>query len=181
MTDRRLKHLRKLKDEDASIMLEWMHDENIVEFLHADFLHKTLKDCQQFIRESQQDKENLHLAVTDKTGTYMGTISLKNVDPQDGTAEFGICLRSAGMGKGLSKAAMEEILSYGFQLLGLKKIYWCVSLHNVRANRFYQKNGYKTVRVVPARLQIRYQGFHPEELLWYCATREEQADGCCDA
>ena len=44
--------LRKLELKDASQMLEWMHDEDVIKNLQADFLSKTLKDCQEFIVSS---------------------------------------------------------------------------------------------------------------------------------
>lgn len=170
-------HLRKLRPEDAVPMLEWMHDESVVEHLHADFLHKTLQDCERFIRFSQDDKKDLHLAVTDQTDAYMGTVSLKNIDQQSGTAEFGICMHPAGMGTGLSKAAMAEILEYGYRILGLKEIFWCVSARNQRANRFYQKNGYMFAERVPEKIESVYQDIKSEKLIWYCTKQKNSAGG----
>lgn len=162
--------LRKLRMEDAPLMLEWMQDKNIVKYLYTDFQHKTLQDCQQFIQRSWQDQTNLHLAVADESDVYRGTVSLKSIDRQGGTAEFGICMHPAGMGKGLSQAAMAKILSYGNKELGLKAVYWCVSTRNARANRFYQKSGYKTVDTVPALIQNRYHDLALGELVWYGVT-----------
>ena len=34
--------LRKLELKDAPLMLEWMHDETVVEDLHTDFASKTI-------------------------------------------------------------------------------------------------------------------------------------------
>lgn len=175
MPDKVQTHLRKLRPEDARPMLEWMHDTSVVEHLHADFRSKTLQDCQHFIQASQDIRNDLHFAVVDASDAYMGTVSLKNIDRKDGTAEFGICMHPAGTGKGLSKAAMAEILAYGYQTLGLKTVYWCVSAQNLRANRFYQKNGYRLAEEVPARIQGIYQGFEPGELIWYCAEQEKTA------
>jgi hypothetical protein len=41
--------LRKLKQSDAPLMLEWMHDEDVVHFMKADFQHKTLSDCENLL------------------------------------------------------------------------------------------------------------------------------------
>ena len=171
MSDRIAPHLRRLRVKDAPRMLEWMQNKNVVEYLHADFQHKTLQDCQQFIQNSLQTRQDLHLAVTDAANTYMGTVSLKSIDQKAGMAEFGICMHPDGMGKGLAKAAMAEILLYGSQLLSVGKVYWCVSPHNNRANRFYQKNGYKMTNTVPEQIRCRYQEF-PDDLIWYFAGQE---------
>ena len=82
--------LRKLKQSDAPLMLEWMHDEDVVHFMKADFQHKTLGDCERFIESSQEDSKNIHLAAVDDTDIYMGTVSLKNID--NGSSEFAITM-----------------------------------------------------------------------------------------
>lgn len=68
--------LRKLELKDATLMLEWMHDKTVVNNLKVNFMSKTIEDCESFIINSWNDKENLHLAI-DANGEYMGTVSLK--------------------------------------------------------------------------------------------------------
>lgn len=41
--------LRKLEEKDAKLMLEWMHDKSVVEFMGANFEAKTIDDCKKFI------------------------------------------------------------------------------------------------------------------------------------
>ena len=55
--------IRKLKNQDTVLMLEWMHDESVVCNMQTDFKSKTLDDCIKFI-ESAQTKDCIHLAVT---------------------------------------------------------------------------------------------------------------------
>lgn len=136
-------HLRELQQKDAPLMLEWMHDEEVVHFMKADFQHKTLSDCEKFIESAQVDSNNVHLAATDDNDTYMGTVSLKNID--NDSAEFAITMRRAAMGKGYAAEAMKQIIDKGFNELGLEYIYWCVNPANKRAVRFYDKNGYQRV------------------------------------
>ena len=135
--------LRKLKQSDAPLMFEWMHDEDVVHFMKADFQHKTLSNCEEFIESAQDDRNNLHLAAVDDNDTYMGTVSLKNID--NDSAEFAITMRRAAMGKGYAAEAMKQIIDKGFNELGLEYIYWCVNPANKRAVRFYDKNGYQRV------------------------------------
>lgn len=163
--------LRALREEDAPLMLEWMHDKNITEHLRADFENKTADDCLRFIRDSAKEKRHLHLAVTNEDGIYMGTVSLKNISPENHTAEFGICMRRSAMGTGLAGAAMKEILSFGYEELGLRAVFWCVSIHNERANRFYRKNGYITVSQAPDQITQNYAQYLQDELIWYCAEK----------
>lgn len=162
-------NLRKLELKDAPLMLEWMHDPDVVQNMQADFAHKTLSDCENFIRVSHTDDKNLHLAVVDDNNTYVGTVSLKNIE--NDVAEFAITVRKNAMGKGFSKYAMSEIIRIGLEELNLKSIYWCVSPENKRAVKFYDKNGY--MRIDLSKLNIS-GGYSPQQLqhyIWYQKTR----------
>lgn len=161
--------LRKLQPEDAPLMLRWMHDRSVVAHLGTNFAEKTLNDCLRFIEASREDRENIHLAVAEDDGVYMGTVSLKHIDRVHGTAEFAITVRAEAMGRGYSRFAMERILDMGLGELGLESIWWCVSPANVRAVRFYDKCGYRRTAGVPEHILAPY----PEdmELLWYVYTR----------
>lgn len=160
-------NLRKLKTEDAPLMLEWMHDDSVVHDLKTNFAVKTLEDCISFIKMAQDTKDNLHLAIVDDNDTYMGTVSLKHITKI--SAEFGITVRKCTMGKGFSKFAMQHIIEIGFKQLGLQKIYWCVAPENQRAVRFYDKNKFDRC-LAPVEAQNCYT---PEEIthfIWYAVT-----------
>ena len=45
--------LRHLEEKDAPLMLEWMHDPDVVGKLKGNFLNKTLADAEAFIRASR--------------------------------------------------------------------------------------------------------------------------------
>ena len=155
--------LRELRPEDAPLMLEWMHDPEVVRDLQTHFEEKTLDDCLRFIRAAAEPGEDIHFAITeDNADEYMGTVSLKHI--RDGKAEFAITIRKCAMGKGLSRDAMQAILQYGLETLGLRQVYWCVSPDNRRAVRFYDKNGY---RRVPAPEAEGYTAEQRAKYIWY--------------
>ena len=135
--------LRKLELRDAPLILEWMHDPSVVEYMKADFASMKAEDCEAFIQSAKDTTRDLHMAIVDENDTYMGTVSLKNIDGK--TAEFAITVRKEAMGKGFSKYGMRGIIRVGFEELGLEKVYWCVNPENKRAVRFYDKNGYDRV------------------------------------
>lgn len=139
--------LRKLRLEDAPFMLEWMHDDDLIKDMRADFKSKTLEDCQLFIRASQEDENNAHFAVADITDTYMGTVSLKNIDIENKAAEFAICMRRCALGTGMAAEAMKKVIEKAFQEMKLEIVYWSVNPGSKRAVRFYDKNGYMRVRL----------------------------------
>lgn len=157
--------LRPLNEKDAPLMLEWMHDPDVVGHLGTNFMEKTLEDCCRFIAFAQDCKTDLHLAVTDDADEYMGTVSLKHIS--HGTAEFAITVRACAMGKGYSRFGMAQILEHGIQKLGLDAIYWCVSRRNARAVRFYDKNGYARVETVPEHIAQSYTPEQNADFYWY--------------
>lgn len=158
--------LRRLKCEDAPLMLEWMHDKNVTENLQANFAAKTLEDCVQFIVSSKTDMKNEHFAIVDENDEYMGTVSLKNIDESAANAEFAISIRTCAMGRGYSKSGMAEMIRWGLEQRKLEMIYWCVSPDNKRAVRFYDKNGYKRIASVPKQAK-GYTKDQVEYFIWY--------------
>lgn len=159
--------IRKLKNEDASLMLEWMHDPFVVANMRTNFLDRTTDDCLKFI--NTKDDKNLHLAIASDDDEYIGTVSLKNI--KNDSAEFGITIRKCAMGKGYSIFAMNEMLAYGFDTLRLKYIYWCVDPENSRALRFYDKNGFVRVPSTQIKAKLNYSREQIENYIWYQANR----------
>lgn len=157
--------LRNLEKKDAEFMLEWMHDDYVVENLQTDFHGKTLEDCERFIADSILDKQNIHMAIVDDNDCYEGTVSLKNIERD--SAEFAITIRKCAMGKGISQKAMEQIIEYGFNNLGLNSIYWCVSPKNTRAIRFYDKNKYSRISADKLKISGDYSEGQIKEYIWY--------------
>ena len=162
--------LRKLKLEDASLMLEWMHDPSVVGHLHADFINKTMKDAEKFISDSWTDANNLHLAITSDEDEYMGTVSLKHIEL--GTAEFAITVRSKAMGKGYAWFGMEGVFRKAFEELNLESVYWCVSRSNTRAVKFYDKHNFHEVLDVPRSFSERYKEI--KDLKWYSVLKGDE-------
>lgn len=159
--------VRTLNLKDAPFMLEWMHDKTIVQYMEKDFSQMQLKDCEQFIKNSQNFQKHMHLAIVDENDTYMGTVSLKNIDKETLSAEFAITIRKCAMGRNYAKYGMGEIIQKGFHDLGLETIYWYVSSMNERAIRFYNKNGY------PYMKDISKVKLSKDDLIWYKLKKED--------
>ena len=167
-------HLRNLELRDAERMLEWMHDPYVVQNLQTDFMSNTIEDCKNFICNSQNGN-HIHLAIADECDWYMGTVSLKNITESE--AEFAITVRRDAMGKGFSAWSMKEIIKKGFEEYGLNEIYWCVAPDNLRALRFYDKNGFHRTRAEDINIVGGYTKEQIDTYVWYLAINEEQ---CAD-
>lgn len=132
--------LRKLQLDDAERMLEWMLDPNIYSKMQYDHNRINLDTCRLFIKNSWNDKLNLHWAIVDSNNDYMGTISLKNIDYKNKNAEFGVAMHPVYMRRGVATYALCEVAEKAFFELELNKIYLYVRCDNERAVLFYKKN-----------------------------------------
>lgn len=166
--------LRELKLKDASYMFEWMHDNSVVEKLRGKFREKTLSDCEIFIKNANNKENDIHLAIVTDEDEYMGTVSLKNIDRSNNSAEFAIVVRSCAMGRGYSWFGMEEIIKKAFNEYGLENVYWCVSKKNDRAIRFYDKHNFHEALDISNSILERYAGM--QDLKWYSVLKGDVLD-----
>lgn len=165
-------YLRKLEEKDADFMLEWMHDQNVVGKMAADFVHMTIEDCLSFIQKANADESKaLHRAICTEDDEYLGTISLKNISREDENAEYAIILSRKAMGKGIAAQASVEILKIAFQNLSLHKIYLYVKESNVRAIKFYEKFGFRREGVFIDHIKEKNGSY--ENLIWMAVLNDE--------
>lgn len=161
--------LRKLELKDVEAMLEWMHSKNVVEMLAQNFEDKTIEDCEQFIKNANEDESIfLHRAICNDEDEYLGTVSLKHINMQDRNAEYAISMREKAMGTGASMYGTKEILKYAFDELHLEKVYLNVISENIRAKKFYTKAGFQYEGT--AKRHIMIQG-RLRDLEWYAVYK----------
>ena len=137
--------LRRLQENDAEGMLDWMNDPDIQKNFRIDMGKRNRDDVLQFIRAAQtepEDGKSIHYAVADEDNRYLGTISLKNVNLIDNNAEYAISMRKCAQGRGIATAATKEILRLAFEEFDLKRVYLNVLSTNSRAIHLYEKSGF---------------------------------------
>ena len=139
--------LREIKEKDAPLMLEWMHDPDVQKGFKKNMLAMTLDDAKQFCRNATipdklTDGANLHFAIVDHDDEYLGTISLKNIDLNNGSAEYAVTTRKVAQGKGVAYAATGLLLRKAFKEYGLHRVYLNVLSNNAVAMRLYERCGF---------------------------------------
>lgn len=157
--------LRRLEMKDAELMLEWMHDDDVVHDLNRDFSNMTIYNCEDFIKNAFSN-DSIHMAIVNDRDEYMGTVSLKNIDFDKHAAEFGIAIRKCAMGKGYAIWAMREMFESAKDH-GIKRIFWCVSPKNHRALRFYDKHKFDRVDFKMINIGEDDIDYRTKELVWY--------------
>ena len=160
--------LRPLMEKDAQRMVEMMQDAQTTQYLQIGGPDYTLDTALRFIAGTADETCSVHRAVVDENDVYQGTISLKNLDMDKKEAEYAISMHPQAQGKGAAMAASAAILELARQM-GFKRIYLNVLAENERANRFYQKFGFRCTH-------DSIMNFHGEDkcLRWYEADITSQ-------
>ncbi len=161
--------LRKLSKIDIPFMLEWMKDIEITRQFRADFSNSTYESVQKFVELAQDFTYARHYAIVNDSDEYLGTISLKNIDTLNMKAEYAIVLRKIAQGTNIAYDASKALLEIAFNEIHLHKVYLNVLTHNVRANRFYQKFGFKLEGTFIDDIKIENEFY---SLNWYSILKE---------
>ncbi len=140
--------LRELREDDAPLMLEWMHDTEVQKGLQKNMLSMQIEDAEKFCRNSKipneiQSGDSLNYAIVDESDEYIGTISLKDIDLVNMSAEYAISTRRKAWGKGYAGQASKLLLDKAFNCYKLHKVYLTVLADNERAIHLYEKCGFK--------------------------------------
>lgn len=139
--------IRLFKEEDIPYKVKWINDEKNNKYLHYDLPLREDKTLQWF--KSIQDKEDR----ADYTITYnnkpVGIIGLVDINFQEKDAEYYICVgEDEYKGKGVAKIATDLLIKEAYTKIGLKKIYLFTELANVRAQKFFEKYGFRKVKLL---------------------------------
>lgn len=162
--------LRRLQVKDAPLMLEWMRDRDITAGLHEDYSGRTLAQAEEFIRAAAVRADERHYAVASDEDEYMGTVSLRHIDPEGAVAELTVVMRRCALNKGYAMRGMIEALDIAFRDLKLGSVYWRVKADNVRAIRFFTKHGFNMLdEDVPADILARHS--NEKDLVWFAALK----------
>ncbi len=134
--------IRRFTQTDAAPMLDMMHDGAVNQFFRFDGNSKTMEEITAFIEECNNSDSSLHLAIVTENNDYVGSISLKNIDFVNKTAEYAIISKAEYHGKGYALNASKEIFKLAFEVLGLHSVFLDVYSDNERAIAFYKKLGF---------------------------------------
>lgn len=163
-----MSRLRGLVIEDSIHMMEFVNDIDIAGNFKFTRFPFSISNFEKFIIDSWKDKNNVHFAIEEDD--YAGTISLKNINYIDKTAEYAIAIRKKYWGTGTAKEATDKIIDYAFNKLNLEKVYLNVLASNVRANKFYNKYGFQLEGIFKKHIYVNGKY---EDLNWYCIFKSD--------
>lgn len=114
--------LRPYTIDDAQAMFDnWTSDPDVARYVTWD-THTSVADSEKFLAysiEQYSDPSNYHWCI-ESDGKAVGDITLRCHGESD--AEIGYCLSKSCWGKGIMTEAAVEVIHYGFEEVGFKRI-----------------------------------------------------------
>ena len=158
--------LRELRPEDAPALFELIREEAAAGRLSGGGAELELRDAELFILSALLTAGDDYRAVCDGEGRFLGLIGLKDICPE--RAEFRIALTREGRGRGLARAATEELLRQAFSRPEPpERIFMYTRPDNEETNGFNRALGFRRQEPeADAPADVR-------DLNWYGLTRPE--------
>ena len=129
---------------DVDLYAEWLNSEEVYKYLLAGtgvLSYDVEKEA--LIRLS---KEHVYGIIENEHDTLIGNVGLINVNHIHKTSEIGIFIgRKEYWGKGYGTEALWLLIDYAFRVLGLENIMLKVYDFNLRAQKSYEKVGFKVM------------------------------------
>lgn len=143
-------HLRAVELEDLDAIMENWNNLEMRRFLATAWPMSRSVERKWLERATTLDPWRdgaLVLVIEDRmTKEFIGTVSLFDISKQNQRAEFGIAIHNPeNFGKGYGTDATRVMLWVGFHILGLNSVFLLTLDENNRAQRAYEKAGFKRV------------------------------------
>jgi len=137
--------LRQLKADDANEIFLIRSDASVNQYLDRPKAN-SIEDARIFIekiRVGMLKKDSLYWAITLKNDSKLiGTVTLWNISVEEMKGEIGYELLPAFQGKGIMQEAIAEVLAFGFEKIGLKKIEAFTHARNEKSVRLLMRNNF---------------------------------------
>jgi RimJ/RimL family protein N-acetyltransferase len=137
--------LRELDAEDATAIQEYAADVEVVR--HLDWGPNTPKDTEQFLATASAARAAVprtayHLAIVLKSSSRsIGGCRIEIRSPASGNGDIGYVLARNAWGHGYATEATRALLAFGFQALGLHRIWATCDVENRASARVLEKIG----------------------------------------
>ncbi len=162
--------LRPLSQDDAPRLAELANNAEVSRNMRDAFAHPyTLKDAQGFIeRVSSADPTTVFGIEAD--GVYVGNIGVHPAqDVYRKSAEVGYFIGRPYWNRGIASKALHLIVQFGFEQLGMKRLYACAFSYNPASARVLEKCGFQQEGI--SRMAVYKEGQFFDE--WRYAILQE--------
>ena len=133
--------LKSLRADNAEAMYRWMLDPEVADNLGLR-RQPSLAGTVEWIKRAMVNSA-CHPFAIELSGQHVGNVILDELDVHLRSARLSIYVGEPDVrGAGVGTAAIELILNYAFETVGLNKVWLIVHANNQRALRTYQRVGF---------------------------------------
>ncbi len=97
-------------------------------------------------------------------GDFYGVVEVRDINQEHSQAELSFWLAVSAWGKGYMSEVVQAVLEYGFDTLGLNRLYAYHMVRNPASGRVLEKNGFEKEGVL--RQRVRKWGILEDVCLW---------------
>ncbi|MBL7936219.1 MAG: GNAT family N-acetyltransferase [Bacteroidia bacterium] len=132
----------ELKDVNSNY-LSWLHDREVMQGIATSGY--TLENLKVYVEERLNKQDVAFFAICSKdTNEHIGNIKIDFHDKQANVSELGLLIGNKNYwGKGVGYEACRLAMDYGFNTMGIRKLYLAVYENNLNAKKLYEKLGFK--------------------------------------
>ena len=139
--------LRRFKIEDAEDMYNnWASDPEVTRYLTWPS-HASIEVTRSLLGEwisRYEDGGYFNWVIEYKeTGSAIGNISVVKLNEDIDAADMGYCMSRTYWGQGLMPEALQAVMTYLFDVVGLRRIAACHDVNNPKSGRVMDKAGMK--------------------------------------
>lgn len=139
-------YLKRLKPEDVGeSYLAWMNNPEITQFLEARWTQYHMDDLKEFVGKiADSEKDYLFGIFLIADNRHIGNIKIGNIDNRHKFADLGLVIGdNSCWGKGYGTEAVSLATRFGFEQLGLHKIFAGIYANNTGSLKAFLKAGYR--------------------------------------
>lgn len=147
-------NIRPLTENDLSYKIRWYNDERINKYLHYEEKFEYDKTLKWFknIKSDLSRFEN----IIEYNNKPVGIIGLFEIDKKNRKAGIYITIGELDIqGKGIAYKTMMKFMEYCFNEFELEKIYLYTDLENIRAQKLYEKIGFRKEGILRRELYFK--------------------------
>ncbi len=131
-------------------------------------------EADRYVARQQAEREAGHsvtFAVELKAeGRFCGLIEIRDIERDHSQGELSFWLALEAWGRGYMSEALQAAVQYGFEGLGLNRLYAYHMVRNPASGHVLEKNGFKQEGLL--RQRVRKWGFFEDVALWAILRRE---------
>ena len=171
----KLVRLRAREPEDAERGFRWINDHDVARFLIARYPISLEEEREFFRTTAKASFFGLHLAIETLDGVHIGLIDLRDVQPENRTAEIGVMIGDKRYWNGgYGSDAVRTLTRFAFRVMNLQRLHLRTYEYNPRAVAAFRRAGFREEGRL--RRHVYMEGRYWDVILMGCLREEFEAE-----